>query len=350
MPSMVKLGRVPKEISLLYILSGQDDFSRGEALTEIKQGIGEATLLAANTTRLNGEQLTLEQLRSVCETMPFLTEKRLVIIDGLLERFEAKGKPGRQKKDKPATKQPSEYKLWADYLSNIPESTTVVLVDNGLKGSNPLFRELSGSAEVKSFPPLNKTELRRWIEKIVSEEEGKMSPRAVDLLANFVGSNLWLMRHEISKLVLFASGRTIEVEDVKRLVSYVQQISVFNMVDAILEFKAGAAEQLLQQLLARGAAPAFLLVMLSRQIRLIARIKELQKQGRSEPEIQNSLGLTSEFAFRKTLDQANRYPWGRVREIYQQLLETDLSIKTGKYDAELALNILIAELCQRIGS
>jgi hypothetical protein len=28
------------------------------------------------------------------------------------------------------------------------------------------------------------------------------------------------------------------------------------------------------------------------------------------------------------------------------LLEADLSIKTGKYGAELALNILIAELCQ----
>jgi hypothetical protein len=28
-------------------------------------------------------------------------------------------------------------------------------------------------------------------------------------------------------------------------------------------------------------------------------------------------------------------------------LETDLSIKTGKYGGELALNILIAELCQR---
>ena len=108
------------------------------------------------------------------------------------------------------------------------------------------------------------------------------------------------------------------------------------------------AEQSLKQLLDRGAVPAYLMVMLARQIRMIARIKELQNQRKAEAEIQNRLGLTSEFAFRKTLNQAKQYPWRRIREVYHKLLETDLSIKTGKYDGELALNILVGELCQRV--
>jgi DNA polymerase III delta subunit len=37
----------------------------------------------------------------------------------------------------------------------------------------------------------------------------------------------------------------------------------------------------------------------------------------------------------------------RIKQVYQQLLDTDIAIKTGKYTEELALNILIAELCQR---
>ena len=332
---------------MLYILSGQDEFSRDEALAEIKKGIGDPTLLAANTTVLSGERLSLEQLRNVCETVPFLTEKRLVIIEGLLGRFESKGKPARQPKAKPATKQQSGHKQWSDYLGNTPESTIVVLVDDGLKSSNPLFRELSASAEVKSFPLLNRARLRQWVETAVKEAGGKISPQAADLLVQVVGSNLWTMKHEITKLVLFASGHPIEEDDVKKLVSDVQQISVFNMVDAIFEFKGGAAGRLLQQLLDNGAAPAYLMVMLSRQIRLIARIKELQQQRKSESHIQSRLGLVSEYAFRKTLKQANRYPWGRIREVYHKLLKTDLSIKTGKYDGDLALNILVAELSQR---
>ncbi|MFC1942384.1 hypothetical protein ACFLWU_04110, partial [Chloroflexota bacterium] len=46
-------------------------------------------------------------------------------------------------------------------------------------------------------------------------------------------------------------------------------------------------------------------------------------------------------------DQANKYSLARLKEVYHRLLEADLSIKTGKYDGELALNILIAEVGQR---
>jgi len=57
--------------------------------------------------------------------------------------------------------------------------------------------------------------------------------------------------------------------------------------------------------------------------------------------------LTSEFAWHKTIEQAERYPLERIKEVYHKLLEADISIKTGKYEGELALNILIAELRQR---
>jgi len=78
----------------------------------------------------------------------------------------------------------------------------------------------------------------------------------------------------------------------------------------------------------------------------MVRARELVRQKKTRDEIQSRLGLTSEFALRKTLAQAERYPVERLREAYHKLLEADLSIKTGKYGAELALNILIAELCQ----
>jgi DNA polymerase III subunit delta len=329
---------------LLYILLGQDDFSQRQWLDEIKRGMDDQALLAANTTAFDGQQMTLDQLRTVCETMPFLAEKRLVIVSGLLERFEPKSKFSRQKKTTPASNQQNGYKLLAGYITKLPDSIILVLIDGKIKSNNPLLRELSTKAEVKSFPLLKDTELRQWIQKRVTEEGGSISSPAVDLLAKIVGSNLWAMANEINKLVLFASGRRIEEEDIKTVVSYIQEANVFAMVDAILDFKAGIAEQLLQQLLQAGAAPAYLLVMLSRQVRMIVQVKELTSRGESKIEIQDKLGLTKEFAWRKTLEQAGKYPWARLKEVYHKLLEADLSIKTGKYGGELTLNLLIAEL------
>jgi DNA polymerase-3 subunit delta len=329
---------------LLYILHGEDDFSIAKSLEEIKRGAGDPALLAANTTVFNGQQLTPDQLRSVVETVPFLAEKRLVIIEGLLGRFEAKAKPRRQKKTSPAEAE-KEYQSFAAYLSNIPESTLLVLIEGRIKSNNPLFKELSAGAEVRSFPVLRNDRLRQWIKREVAEQATTISPQAVELLARLVGGNLWVMANEINKLALFASGRRIEEEDIKAVVSSAQEANVFAMVDAILDFKAGVAERLLEQLLDRGASSAYLLAMLSRQVRLVVRTKELRRQRRPEVEIQSKLGLTSAFAWRKTLEQAQRYPLERLKEVYYRLLQTDLSIKTGKFEGGLALNLLIAELC-----
>ncbi len=330
----------------MYILSGQDDFSIAQALEEIKKGMGDEAILADSTTTLDGQQVTLDKLRTICETVPFFGGKRLVIIKGLLERFEPRGRASRQKKTAQAN-QRDEYKSLSACIGNIPDSTILVLVEGRITSNNPLFKEIANKAVVKSFPLPRDAQLRQWIQGRVAEEGGSISPQAVDLLTKLVGSNLWIMTSEIDKLVLFTSGRRIEADDVKAMVSYTQQVNVFAMVDAIFEFKAELAEQLLQRLLQGGAAPAYLLVMLSRQMRMIVRAKELSSQRKPKTEIQHRLGLTSDFALRKTLEQASRYSLQRLKEVYHRLLEADLTIKTGIYGGELTLNILVAELCQR---
>jgi len=200
---------------------------------------------------------------------------------------------------------------------------------------------------VKTFPFLRNEKLRQWIDKRIKQEGGTISPQALDLLSRLVGSNLWIMAGEISKLVSFALGRRIEEDDVRTVVGYSKQANVFNMVDAVLESRASQAQQAIQQLLQMGMAPPYLLFMLARQARLLVQAKELIKKGKSEFEIQNKLGLTSEFAWRKTAEQASRYSFERLKELYHRLLAADLSIKTGKYEPELALNILAAELCRQ---
>ena len=332
---------------MLYILSGQDDYSLSESLGEIKKSAGNPELLATNTTTLDGQKITLDQLKAVCETLPFLADNRLVIVEGLLERFESGRRSARRKKATTGSTNQNGYEPLASYISKLPESTILVLVSGKITNSNPLLRRLSNQAEVKSFPLLRGIRLRQWIQEQVRKENSTISLQAIDLLAKMVGSNLRTMSNEIDKLTQFATGHRIEEEDVKMVVSYAQQDSVFTMVDAILESKAGLAEQSLHQLLQRGTSPAYLLVMLARQVRMIVHLKELRNQRGTEAETRNKLGLTADFAWRKTLEQAQRYPLQRIKKVYHQLLETDLSIKTGKYENELALNILIAELCQR---
>ncbi len=330
---------------MLYLLYGEDDFSAHQALDEIKKTVGDETALATNTAVLDGSQVSVEEIKRVSETIPFLAEKRLVIINGLLGRFETRHGSGRKKTGGSGRR--GEYQPLAECLANLPVFTSVVLLDGKTDPKNPLFRQLSGQATVKSFPLLRGEYLTSWIQGKVRLAGSSITESAVELLARFVGGNLWVMTSEIEKLALFAAGRRIEEEDVRQVVSYAQEASVFTMVDAILEFRVGTAQRLLQQLLQQGASPAYLLVMVVRQVRIIVRVKELRRQRRSEIEIKNRLGIINDFVYRKALEQSARYSLERLKEVYHRLLEADLSMKTGQYDPELALNILLGELGQR---
>ena len=332
---------------MLYILSGQDDFSLKQSLEKIKADVGDAEVLAANMTILEGSQVTVDQLRSVCEAAPFLAEKRLVIVNGLLKRFQPPDRPGRQGRNRKNTVQPDGHDALADYIVTIPDSTILVLTEDKIKSNNSLFRALSGNARVQSFPLLKEAKLKQWVQNRVKEEGGSITPGALDLLSRFVGSNLWIMSNEISKLVLFTAGNRISEEDIRLVVSYTHQSNIFAVVDAIVESRAKIASQLLQQLLNEGASTSYLMGMLARQLRLIVRTKDIQTARVSPNELRNRIGLTSEFLARKTMEQARQYSLPRLRQVYRQLLETDLAIKTGQYEPELALNILVAELCQR---
>lgn len=332
---------------MLYILLGPDDFSMGEWLSRAKKSLGDESVLEANTTVFDGQQVTPEQLGAAAGAVPFLAEKRLVIVNGLLGRFEPKGKAGKSKGKGKAAAKENGYAAFSQSLQNLPPSSMVVLADSAARASNKLYRELASRAEVKSFPKLKRDGLNRWIDRRVKKEGGRITPGAVKLLAQLVGGNLWIMAGEVNKLSLYASGDAIDEEMVKRVVGYSQQATVFAMVDAILEFKVKAAQKALGQLLHAGGTPSYLLYMLTRQVRLILRAKELSRRGLPEREVQEKLGLTHDFVWRKTLNQAAGYSIARLKEIYTRLLETDLAIKTGRYDGELAVNILVAELSRR---
>ncbi|MFO8143518.1 MAG: DNA polymerase III subunit delta [Dehalococcoidales bacterium] len=335
----------------MYVLTGRDDFSLKESLEEIKKGIGEESLLEANTSELDGQQVKPEQIRNLVEAAPFLAVKRLVIIRGLLVRFVQKDKSGRKKGEGSKTSAgKQEYGPFLECMKNVPDSTVLVMVDSldyrDIKASS-FFNALSNMAEVQFFPLLNKPGLRNWVNQRVKREGGGgITGPAVELLVELIGSNLWMMRNEIIKLVLYTAGSRIDKGDVGKVVSYSREIIVFEMVDAVIDSNAKKAEKLIERLLQRGAPPVQLLFMLSRQFRYIARVKSLKNMGEREPAVKARLGISSDFVFRKTLEQASRYSLERIRGVYQRLLETDLAIKTGKMRGEVALEVLVAELCR----
>ena len=327
---------------MFYILYGRDDFSLNQAVDKIKAGLGDREAVATNTTSLEGKQLTLSELRNKCDTAPFLSSYRLVIVDGLLERFEVRQGKRRSGRGK-SRNGLGEWEDLAPYIKQMPETTVLVLVDDDVKGSNPLLKKISPLADVRTFSVLRGKALEAWIRQRVNSEGGDISPQAVDLLAELIGGDLWAMNGEIQKLLLYSQERPISEGDVRQLVSHVQEVNIFALVDAVAEGRTQLAQRLLHRLYHEGMQPTHILTMITRQFRLIAQAKDMPK-GLSRLQIQDSLGLKAGYGLDKTLSQAKLYDFEGVKLAYGKLLETDLAIKTGKYSDKLALELLVAEL------
>jgi DNA polymerase-3 subunit delta len=323
---------------LVYILFGTDDFSLRQKLEEIKSTLGDKESLALNTTVLDGRRLTAPQLINTCSTVPFLANCRLVIVEGLLDRFDQSAGAKRAEL--------SEWQTFVDFVPAKPPTTILVLVDGKIAKSNPLLRKLAKIAKVQEFPALKRDGLQHWVQDRVAGRGTTISPRAARLLTETAGEDLWVLANEIEKLSLYAKGRQIEEEDVRRVTSSAREASIFAMVDAIAEKRLPAAMRLLHQLLTEGTPPTHLLTMMSRQVRLMVQAKELSRQTfLSSEEKREQLGVSWNYPVDKLLSQSADHSKERLFAIYEKILETDLAIKTGKWPDELALDLLVADVC-----
>jgi DNA polymerase-3 subunit delta len=327
---------------MFYLFHGEDEFSRSETLADFKKKMGDPGLAELNTTVFDGSKVTLDELQHVCDSIPFMAARRLVIVEGLLTRLEPKGKD-----EKRSAWQKEYLEGLTRYLPHLPETSRLVFVENKSISKNHPVHRLALAEEgghVREFEPPQGRQLNRWIEERVRKKGGQIEAVAIETLAAFVGNDLRLLDQEIEKLIAYANwARPISEDDVRLLVSSVQEANIFEMVDALGQRDGQRAAKLLHQLLDAGEHPLALLGMIVRQFRILIQVKELTERGLSQQEMATRLRL-HHFVVKKTMRQAMNFSMDQLEAIYGRLLETDVAIKTGQMDEMLALDMLVVGL------
>ena len=337
-----------KPAPTFYVFHGADEFTRAETLADFKRRLGPPDTVDLNTTILDGGTLTLAKLRHACETIPFLAEKRLVIVEGLLTRLAPR-------KDRElSTSQRELLTALADYLPRLPETTRLVFIEDKPLPARHSMLQLAQREErgyVKRFDPPDAKVLPRWIEKRVRKYGGEIEPQAAQQLAAVVGTDLRLLDQEIIKLVTYTQsptgGQAIAIADIEAVVPYAQAAVVFDLVDALGRRDGRTAARTLHRLLDAGEHPLMLLAMIVRQFRLLIQVKELKAERATPHDIAKTLRLHP-FPARKLHTQATHFTAAQLEAVYRHLLDTDVAIKTGKIDPEVALDLLVAGLAAEV--
>lgn len=333
---------------MYYIFHGEDEFSRTEQVHKFRAQMGDPQFADLNTSAFDGRKVTLGELQHACDAVPFLTERRLVIVEGMLARFDPRR--GKSESDEGAETEeaanPALAKDLKEYLTRLPGSTRLVFVESKtLAKNNPILKHADGdkNAHVKQFEEPKARALPKWIQDRVKEKRGTVEPGAVEELAAHVGTDLRLIDTEIDKLLVYRNGQTIRAEDVRALVTAVRESDVFALVDALGHRETGAALKLLHAQLDHNAAPTYLLSMIVRQFRMLLQMKDLAARGKTLDAAREQLRLHP-FVAEKTWKQALNFSLPQLEVIYQKLLDTDVAVKTGRSEPVVALDVLIVEL------
>jgi DNA polymerase-3 subunit delta len=322
---------------MFYIFHGPDELSRTEALAKLREQMGDPSLAELNTTVLDGDSLTLGELREVCDALPFMSDRRLVIVHNYLTRLGSGGK-----------REGDPLDALVNYLPAMPDSVRLIFVEvEALPKNHPVVKlaEKHEQGHVQAFDGPGRGELTGWVVRRVEAKGTTIERPAADALAVAVGDDLRLLDSEINKLTIYVGDeRPITTDDLELLVPYAGTANVFAMVDAIGRRDGRTALNLLHKLLDENAAPLYLLSMIVRQFRILIQVKELSAQGLAASTIAKRAGLHP-FVAEKAGRQAMNFSMGQLEVIYARLLETDLAIKTGQLEDVLALDTLVAALC-----
>jgi DNA polymerase III subunit delta len=344
---------------MFYLLHGDDEFTSREQLKLLRQQGN----FDYNQDTYYGGEVSLATLTATCDTLPFLTDQRLVVLEGLPKRrrgeesspassgtasegeAEETAKGGKAKKGKKSSKAESRAsfeKGLAEYVASMPESTVlIVLVDEALDSGHSLVKAASQHGKViQSTLPKGKA-LESWISKRAKGLGVSIAPDASELLANFIGNQLRLLANELDKLATYVGqGGTIRVDDVRKLSAQVQEARIFDLTDALAQRNRKQALDILHDLLADGEPPLRLISTITSQVRSLLLVKELAQKGMRGPQIAATIGIAP-FVAEKAMRQIGKFSPAQLETAYRHLLETDAALKRSRMTPELALDLLV---------
>jgi DNA polymerase-3 subunit delta len=341
---------------MFLLLHGTDEYSAREELARLRETGG----FDFNQDTFTGDDADFAQLRNICDTLPFLSERRLVVVLGLPKPKRSaagesdEGDEGNEPAEQPAKVSGKGKKgkaggsdarafiqALADYAAHVPETTTLVVVAGKLEATSPLLKAAQQHGRSRVFAPLKGPQLEQWVIHRAQTGGASITPDATKLLIELVGAeNLRALDSEVEKLCIYVGrdGR-IGVEQVQALTSPVSPSNIFALTDALARRDHGRALALLHELLASGAAPLAIVGLTAAQTRALIQVKALSARGMRSLQIAETAGLAP-YTVEKSLPLARHFSFAQLEAAHRALLDVDVALKSSRMTPELALDLL----------
>jgi DNA polymerase-3 subunit delta len=296
----------------LVMMYGENSLSLSEELSRWQKAFA-GKHGDMNMEELDGAKASPSDVRSSILAMPFLGEKRLVII-----------------KDFQRHRKADDKRDLKDVIELLPETTILVLAETKSPDKrSSLYKYLVKNATLKTFKKPEGAALTNWILNRVRKESAIMDYSIAGALAAIVGDNLWQLDNEIQKLSLYAKGTPITKTMIDELVVGNIDQNIFEMTDKLARKDIAGTLKLFRELHEQGNEAPYLFAMVTRQFRLMLEMKALQEEGGHPKSIASQMKVHP-FVVSNTLKYCRNFSKAQLQNSLEELLEVDRRLKTGR--------------------
>ena len=324
-----------QETKNIYLFYGEDSYSVNQKYRHWRKEF-EKKYGDMNVDIFEGKSLNAQELMNSADSMPFLSEKKLIIVHD----FFRDGKENEQKKIAEKVEEINDFCLMIFVENEKPDARTA------------LYKKISKHGKIEEFHFVVGPKLNEWIQQEARKKGLELGLKEIQMLAETVGPNLWQMKQEIDKLFLYNQKNKIDATVIEQLVSPNLSASVFKLTDYIGQKRSKESLKTLQNLIESSEDFIKIFFMIVRQFRLIIQIADCLDQNLDKNEITRKL-KEHPYVISNTIGQSKNFKTTQLKKIYRHLLSIDSDLKKGKIkmstgdnsEFRLALEKFIIETC-----
>lgn len=286
---------------------------------------------------IDHKEFNLANFITNLSSLPFLSEKRLIIVKNLLTN---------SKKE--------DFKELLAGIKDIPDFSILVFYeDTKIEKANAIHKYIAKAGKVEEFNILSPELASKYIIDQGQKIGLTLKFEHAHYLSQHIRTDQWTINNELQKLHSYLAGAPITKETIDLLIPLNITSSVFKLTDAIAIKNTKRSLEIFEILKESGEDLIKIFFIIVRQFRILLQVKDLQEKGVSAKEVTSKL-KEHPYVVQKSYDQCKNFPMPKLKTIYEKFLDIDRKTKTGviKFSTtdnralKLAIEQLIMDCCK----
>lgn len=311
----------------VYLLFGEEDYLKKQyrnRLTKAMLPDGDTM----NYAYYEGKGIPVAEIIDLAETMPFFAERRLIVIEN--SNFFKNATPE-----------------LADYIKGMPETACFLFVESEVDKRGKLYKAVKDKGRIVELGRQDEKTLVMWLAGQMKREGKKVQESTLRYLLSKTGTDMENLEKELEKLFCYTVDREqVFAEDVDAICTEQITNKIFEMVEAVASKQQKKALDYYYDLLALKEPPMRILYLLTRQFKLLLEVQALVKRGYGKKQVAETAGIHP-FVAGKYMEQCRNFKREELRAIMEEAAELEESVKTGRLNDTMSVEIFIVKYSYR---